>query len=82
MKDQFALLGSGVVCALLAWVSWRWWGDYLTWAVFVIVLIGYAVDNGRLRGQVRTLLAERDRRQQSERQRLLRALIALRDQRD
>lgn len=62
MKDGLALLGSGVVFSMLAWASWHWWSDIISFAVLVIVLLGYVVDNYRLRRQVQTLLAERDRR--------------------
>lgn len=62
MKDRLALLLCGMVCALLAWASWHWWSEHITFAVLVLVVLGYVVDNYRLRRQVRRLLAERDRR--------------------
>jgi hypothetical protein len=74
------LLFYGCVFAALAWASWHWWGDYITFAVLVILLLGYAVDNAQLRKQVRCLLAERDQRQRkSALQRLVGSLIAVRE---
>ncbi|MYM25840.1 hypothetical protein GTP46_24735 [Duganella sp. FT135W] len=61
MKDQLALLLCGCISAALAWASWHWWSDYISFAVLVILLLAYAVDNFKLRKQVRNLLAERER---------------------
>lgn len=80
MKDQLALLVSGGFAAGLAWVSWHWLGDEITFVVLVIVLLGYAVDNAQLRKQVRGLLAERDRRERKTAlRRVMGSLIALRE---
>jgi len=61
MKDRLALLGCGCIFSLLAWASWHWWGDAISCAVLVVALLGYMVDNHRLRRQVQSLLAERER---------------------
>ncbi|MYM67769.1 hypothetical protein GTP45_13120 [Pseudoduganella sp. FT55W] len=80
MKDQLALLLYGCIFAALAWVSWHWWGGYITFVVLVILLLGYAVDNFQLRRQVRGLLMERDQRQRKNAlQRLVAGLIAARE---
>jgi GAF domain-containing protein len=79
MRDKFAkfaLLLCGGICSGLAWASWHWWSEYLTFAVIVILLLGYAVDNFQLRKQVRNLLAERDQRERRERADALSRLTA------
>ena len=86
MRDKSALLFWGGICSALAWASWHWWGEYITFAMTVILLLGYAVDNFQLRRQVRDLLAERARREQLERRgalcRLMTGLIAVREKKD
>jgi membrane protein implicated in regulation of membrane protease activity len=83
MKDNLALLLCGAILSLAAWASWHWWSECISFAMIVVVLFGYAVDNSRLRRQVRSLLAERDRRAEGERkaalQRLTGILVVVRD---
>lgn len=88
MMDRITLLITGLVCSALAWASWHFYGESITTALMLIVLVGYSVDNFHLRRQVRSLLAERDRREQRERQdrqnmlqRLANSLLAERDKR-
>ncbi|MTV40659.1 hypothetical protein [Duganella radicis] len=61
MKDGFALLAAGCIFAVLAWASWHWWSEDISFGVLVILLLGYAVDNYQLRWQVQRLLAEREK---------------------
>ena len=80
MKDRINLLLCGGICSMLAWGSWHWLGESVTFAVVVVVLLGYAVDNFQLRKQVRSLLAEREQRERMNALRNLRAgLMALRE---
>ncbi|WP_175001231.1 hypothetical protein [Duganella vulcania] len=57
----------------------------MTGLIMAAVLVAYAVDNFQLRRQVRQLLADREKREQREREvgllRLMRGLLAMRDQR-
>jgi hypothetical protein len=86
MKDRVILLCTGVLCAMLAWASWHFVGASMAMPVMALWLIVYAVDNYQLRRQVRSLLADRDRREQrgkaDARRHLLRGLLAVRDKRD
>ncbi|MYN18524.1 hypothetical protein GTP81_17380 [Rugamonas sp. FT107W] len=85
MLDRFALLVVGGVCAWLAWASLHFGGEPMTGLIMAAVLVAYAVDNFQLRRQVRQLLADREKREQREREvgllRLMRGLLAMRDQR-
>jgi hypothetical protein len=83
MRDRYALLLCAGICSVAAWASWRWWGEHITFALLVLLLVAYAVDNFQLRKQVRGLLAERDRRERAERKRALfrvmQSLLAVRE---
>ena len=86
MKDRVMLLCTGIVCAVFAWASWHFVGLSMAVLVMALWLIVYAVDNYQLRRQVRSLLADRDRREQrgkeDARRHVLRGLLAIRDKRD
>lgn len=85
MKDGVALLLYGVVFSFAGWASWHWGNGYFTAGTTALLLLSFAIDNWNLRRQVRSLLAERERREQHERQRALhrlgQCLVAMRDAR-
>ena len=85
MKDRALLLVTGAVCAFFAWASWRFMGEFTTGVLMTVLLVAYAVDNFQLRRQVRSLLAEREKRERREKEetlrRLMQGLVAARDKR-
>ncbi|MQA23584.1 hypothetical protein [Rugamonas rivuli] len=85
MLDRLALLIVGIICAWLAWASLHFGGEPMTGLVMAVVLVAYAVDNFQLRRQVRQLLVDRENREKREKEvglkRLMRGLLAVRDQR-
>jgi heme exporter protein D len=85
MVDRFALLITGLFCAVLAWASWHFAGELASGVTVSVLLIAYAVDNFQLRRLLRGLLADRDKREAREREaglrRLMRCLLVARDKR-
>ncbi|WP_343729382.1 hypothetical protein [Duganella sp.] len=70
----------GCFFAVLSWASWHWWGDFFTFAVLMILVLCYMVDNIQLRRQIQCLLAERDQRERKQAlQDVAGSLSALRD---
>lgn len=80
MNDKLLLALYGCLFAVLSWASWYWWADFFTFAVLMILLLCYAVDNIQLRRQIECLLAERSQRERKQAlQDVAGSLSALRD---
>ncbi|RFP16324.1 MULTISPECIES: hypothetical protein [unclassified Duganella] len=79
MLDRFALLIVGVVCAVLASVSWRYAGTWALDAFAIAALVAYAIGNFRQRRKLRVEGIERARIDGLKR--LMRGLLAMRDNR-
>ncbi|MBD8184997.1 MULTISPECIES: hypothetical protein [Pseudomonas] len=56
MKDSIALLATAVVMAVLAWLFWAGLGEDAFGALSVVMMVILAVDNFRLRRQVKALI--------------------------
>ncbi|QHF05564.1 MULTISPECIES: hypothetical protein [Pseudomonas syringae group] len=57
MKDSIALLATALVMALLAWLFWAQLGQDAFGVLGLLVTVALAVDNFRLRRQVKALSA-------------------------
>ena len=85
LLDRFVLLIAGLLCAVLAWASWHFAGELVSGVMVSVLLVAYAIDNFQLRHQLRSLLADRDKRESREKEaglrRLMRCLLVARDKR-
>jgi uncharacterized membrane protein YfcA len=54
MRDRLLLIFAGSICALLAWVVWHYLYNDAFSLLLTITLIFMAVDNVRLRRQLRS----------------------------
>ncbi len=85
MVDRIFLLITALLCAVLAWASWHFGGELASGVVVSVLLVAYALDNYQLRRQLRSLLAQRDKRDSRAKdagiRRLMRCLLVARDQR-
>lgn len=55
MKDSLLLLATGVVISVAAWVFWHYFENDAAAMLSTIVLVGIAMDNARLRRELRAL---------------------------
>lgn len=79
MLDRFALLIVGIVCAVLASISWRYAGTLALDAFVIAALVAYIIGNFRQRNKLRV---ERNERAKIDSlKRLMRGLLAVRDRR-
>ena len=53
MKDQFALLIAGIVCAGAAWAFWRYFGAEAANMLGIVFMLCLALENRRLRQKLR-----------------------------
>ncbi len=79
MLDRFALLIVGIVCAVLASVSWHYAGTWALDAFAIAALVAYVIGNFRQRRKLRVERNERARIDGLKR--LMRGLLAVRDRR-
>jgi len=53
MKDRLGLLVAGMFLACLAWALWHWLGDDGFGTISTLALIALAIDNIRLRRELK-----------------------------
>lgn len=54
MKSPLQLIVAGVAFAIIAWAFWHYFADYAVQALILITLVSLAIDNHRLRRQLKS----------------------------
>ena len=60
MKDGLLLLLTGIVCAIGAWLFFKFLGNDAFFVIMMVTTVSALLDNARLRRKLREFSSERD----------------------